>query len=103
MGRGHDHGGMEGEHHEHGENESLLARYPPKQVLTRKQINKCLMDIEDTHPLKDMVGVEHITPVLKDLPCYRLIKMNIGFRQAVRQSVCAELGINIPESEKSLL
>ena len=35
-----------------------------KKKLTRQQINKALMDIEDTNPLRDRVSPAHIARVL---------------------------------------
>lgn len=37
--------------------------YPPKEILTRQQINQAHMDIQDTHPLRDMVEWRHILPI----------------------------------------
>lgn len=48
-----------------------------------------------------MVGVNHISPLLYKIPCFK--KQNVGFRQAVRETFSAELGIKIPENEQSLL
>ena len=56
--------------------------------------------MDDTHPLKHMVGVDHITPLLGYLPFFK--KKNISFRHCVRLSLCAELGVKIPESDLQL-
>ena len=101
--RGHDHhgfGGGDSHNHEGSENEALLHSMPQKKTLTRRQINKCLLDMDDTHPLKHMVGVKHITSLLGYLPFFK--KQNVDFRHSVRVSLCAELGVKIPESELQL-
>ena len=69
--------------------------------MTRREINKARMDIEDTHPLRGIVGGQHISPIIGYMPCFK--KRNIGFRLALRDCVCQELGVKIPESEQGLL
>lgn len=71
--------------------------YPEKKILTRRQINRGLTDMEDLAPLKEMVGIQHISPVLYYIPCFK--KKNIGFRQSLRFCFYHELGVPIPESE----
>lgn len=46
-----------------------------------------------------MVGVQHISPLLNHIPFFR--NRNISFRHSVRLSICAELGVRIPESDLS--
>ena len=99
---GHDHAAWGScSEHEDSENQGLLHSAPRKTTLTRREINKARMDIEDTHPLRKVVGAKHISPWLGYLPCFS--KRNIGFRLALRECVCAELGVKIPESEQGLL
>lgn len=50
------------------------APYAEPSRLTRQQINKCLMDIEDRHPLRSRVFPEHILPILKC--CFRKRRPN---------------------------
>ena len=93
----------EGGHDEpHGhEKEALIRKYPEKKVLTRRQINKALMDMEDLAPLKELVGPSHISPILEYVPCFN--KRKRGFRFALRECICQELDVVIPESEKGIL
>lgn len=91
-------------HHHHSvfaDQEAIQEKMAEKKVLTRRQINRALMDMEDTSPLKHMVGAEHISPLLACLPCFK--RRNIGFRQKLRFCICQELGVEIPESELQLL
>lgn len=57
--------------------------------------------MEDLAPLKEMVGVHHISPILQYVPCFK--NKNVGFRYALRECICNELGVAVPESEKGLL
>ena len=45
----------------------LENKYEDKDVLTRQQINQCIMDIQDIHPLRNRAKFEHIVPPLKFL------------------------------------
>lgn len=84
------------------ENEALLAKYPKKKKLNRKQINKAIMDLEDAHPLKAVVAPHHIGACVACMPCFKS-HGKVGFRIALRESICEELGFPIPESEQGLL
>jgi hypothetical protein len=42
--------------------ESMMEK-PDK--LSRHQVNQCIMEIEDNHPLRDRVHIEHIIPICK--------------------------------------
>ena len=44
---------------------SPLVEHEAPDVLTRQQINQCLMDIDDLHPLRDRVRYYHILPCFK--------------------------------------
>ena len=89
-------------HHHHGHHEDIaLLGQIHKKTLTRRQINKALMDMEDTSPLRDMVGIQHISPLLGYIPFFN--KKNIGFRQKLRVCLCKELDVEIPASEQGLL
>lgn len=101
-GHGHGHGGGHGHGHGHGgEHASLLHEYPESKTLTRRQVNKALMDMQDTSPLKEMVSIDHIQPCLKCIPCFR--GRGSGFRFALRHCINEELGVKIPESEHAFL
>lgn len=95
---GHDHGGWHGENDSHSHHcrsdDISVSEYPEKKILTRKEINKCLMDIEDMEPLSNIVQMEHISPTLARLSCFK--KRNLGFRRAVRECICEEINVKIP-------
>ena len=80
------------------DHQPLLNKYPKKKKLNRKQINRAIMDLEDAHPLKQVVAPHHIGTLVACLPCFKK-KGKIGFRIALRDSICAELGVQIAESE----
>ena len=54
------------------------------------------MDIEDIHPLREKVELEHITPILTW--CFKSKKRE--FKYNLRQAMLHELGIKMPKSEK---
>lgn len=56
--------------------------------LTRQQINQCIMEIQDIHPLKNKVYIEHICPIFR--PC---CKQRSNFRQEIRLTILKELGL----------
>lgn len=75
--------------------------YPEKKTLTRRQINRALTDMEDLAPLKEMVGINHISPILYHVPCFK--QKNVGFREKLRYCILHELDVPIPENEQGLL
>ena len=56
-----------------------------KRKLTRQQINKALMDIEDTNPLRDRVAPANIAKVLT--LCFKQTNKRSDFRHALRLSL----------------
>lgn len=95
-----DHDHHHHHHHHHGGDHPDLGKIK-KKILTRRQINKALMDMEDTSPLRDMVGIQHISPLLGYIPFFN--QKNIGFRQKLRVCLCKELDVEIPASEQGLI
>jgi len=57
--------------------------------LTRHQVNQCLMEIEDNHPLRNRVHYEHIMPAFKWCKKDRIP----GFKTSLRYTMLAEMGI----------
>ena len=74
-----------------------LIKKVGKTVLTRQQINKCLMDVEDLHPLRDKVDLHHITPILTW--CFKSKKKD--FKDKLREAMMTDLDIKMPKSEKA--
>jgi hypothetical protein len=72
-----------------------LITYVERTVLTRQQINKCWMDIEDTHPLREKVDLHHISPILTR--CFQSKKKDFQFK--LRQAMLNELGVKMPKSD----
>jgi len=66
--------------------------------LTRQQINKCIMDIEDVHPLREMVDLVNLVPVLSW--CYK--KKRSEFKPTLRKLLLEELKVKIPKNESNL-
>jgi len=69
--------------------------------LTRQQVNQCLMDIEDMHPLKHRAKLDHILPCLQVLRKCR--KRKPDFRHSLRKTLLEEMGIRMPKSENQLI
>lgn len=54
-----------------------------------------LMDLQDMHPLRDQVKIEHILPFLKI--CFK--KRKPDFKNAVRKAILSEMGLKkVPKS-----
>jgi hypothetical protein len=68
-----------------------------EDILTRQQINQCLMDIEDIHPMRKCKMYE-IFPFLK--PCMK--KKKVEFEDGLRIAMMNEIGLKIPKSELEL-
>jgi len=64
-------------------------------ALTRHQVNQCLMDIEDNHPLRERVHYEHIMPLCKLCKKDRIP----GFKTSLRYTILAEMGIKKPKND----
>jgi hypothetical protein len=73
--------------------------HPPKEILSRQMINKCLMDIQDSQPLKDKVEPEHILPIMKLFGCN---KNKNKFKLGLKNSLLHELGFKAPKSEREI-
>ena len=71
---------------------------PPKEILTRKQINKCMMDIQDQMPIREMTDLWHIAPWFK--MCFKPRKM--PFKLALKKALLQEMGLEAPESDKQI-
>lgn len=70
-------------------------------VLTRQQINQCLMDVEDIHPMRK-TSLEDILPFLKPFRrCMRPPKED--FDHALRTALMKEIGLKMPKSELELI
>jgi len=64
-------------------------------ALTRHQVNQCIMEIEDNHPLRERTHYEHIIPIFK------LCKKNRtpSFKESLRDAVLQEMEINKPGND----
>lgn len=65
--------------------------------LSRQQVNQCLMDIEDTHPLRHRARLDDIIPFLRVFR--KCFKKRPDFNHALRQSLLEEMNIKMPKSE----
>ena len=79
------------------ENQPLIA-YEEPDVLSRQQINQCLMDIDDLHPLRDRVRKHHI------LPCLKAFNKNNEhtFEFQLRGAILEDMDIKMPKSDKEI-
>lgn len=79
-------------------NNYLLQRKmkPENDILTRQQVNQCLMDIEDAHPLRREALLEDVWPCLRFVLFYK--KQKPDFRKALRNCLHKELGIVVSRS-----
>ena len=71
-----------------------------KEKLTRQQINKALMDIEDTNPLRERVNPTHIAGCLTR--CFKQKNKTSEFKYALRQVLLQELKFKVPRSEDEI-
>jgi hypothetical protein len=76
-----------------------FSRYK-KVKLTRQQINKALMDIEDTNPLRDKVSPHHIATILTK--CVKGTNKKSEFKFALRQCLLQELNFKVPKSDNEI-
>ena len=69
--------------------------------LTRQQVNQCMMDIEDLHPMRK-TKLDDILPFLKPFrKCRKAPKED--FDHALRTTFLKELGLKVPNSEIELI
>ena len=70
-------------------------------ILTRQQINQCMMDIEDLHPLRDRAKFDNILPSLRFLR--KCKKRKPDFKHALRKTLLEEMNIKMPKSEAQII
>ena len=69
--------------------------------LTHQQINQCLMDVEDLHPMRRSAKLDDILTFLKPFrKCRKARKPD--FRYALRKTLLEEMQIRMPKSETQL-
>ena len=56
------------------------------------------MDIEDIHPLRERVDLEHITPILTW--CFK--KKKSDYKMNLRRTLMQELNFKMPKSEEEI-
>ena len=57
-----------------------------------------MCDIQDTHPLREITRLEHVSRYLSK--CLRIKhKHGSGFKKLIRKCLMAELGLKIPDTE----
>lgn len=66
-------------------------------TLTRQQINQCLMDIQDMHPIADIARYYHIVPCLR--PFRRCRKESPNFNHALRESIIRKMDMKMPQND----
>mmetsp|Transcript_5223 Transcript_5223/g.8087 ORF Transcript_5223/g.8087 Transcript_5223/m.8087 type:complete len:188 (-) Transcript_5223:2954-3517(-) len=69
--------------------------------LTRQQVNQCLMDIEDIHPLRSRAKLDHIVPALQVFR--KCFKRKPDFKHSLRKTLLEEMNIKMPKSENQLI
>lgn len=82
------------------EKQPLIDEGAP-DVLNRQQINQCMMDIEDLHPLRDRAKFDNILPALSFLRKCR--KRKPDFKHALRKTLLEEMNIKMPKSESQII
>jgi len=69
--------------------------------VTRQQVNQAIMDVEDMHPLRSRVYLEHIIPPLKIFrTCF---KRKPDFKHSLRKALLAQMKIKMPKSEEAII
>ena len=79
----------------------LMANQSKKEPLNKQQINKCLQDIEDMHPLRELIKIKHIAPFLTKLPCFKT-KQKTNFKHGFRIALMKELALEMGENEEQI-
>ena len=70
-------------------------------VCTRQQINQCIMDIQDIHPLRTRAKFDHIVPALRIFrTCF---KRKPDFNHSLRKALLKEMKIKMPKSDEELI
>lgn len=69
-------------------------------TLSRQQINQCLMDIQDMHPIADLARYYHIVPCLK--PLERCKKKKKNFNHELRKVIIADMDMHMPENDEEV-
>jgi len=74
----------------------------PKEIkippISRQKINQCMMDIEDNHPLYDIVKFQHILPEFSR--CFKPAKPT--FKTLLRKVLLTELKLKLPKTDKKI-
>ena len=83
------------------ENSPLVAAEKPADdgVLTRQQINQCMMDIEDNHPLYEIAKFPHILPAFQR--CMKLPKPD--FKTSLKMAILKEMKLKVPKTDKKIV
>lgn len=80
-----------------------VAIRPKKNTLNRQQINQCLMDIQDLHPIRDTVTLFDIVPLLRVCRSKRQAqKSQNAFRLKLKECIFNELDLEIPKSDRDI-
>jgi hypothetical protein len=67
-------------------------------VLTRRQVNRCLMDIEEMHPLSYLADLHHCLPIF---PCLRRCRSSKpNFKKMLKVTLMKEMRLKLPKDEK---
>ena len=79
-------------------------KFPPREILTRRQINQSRRDVQDMHPLRQSAKWQHIVPTMGRIVqtygcCQACRHTKKDFKEAVKRSMLAELELNVPTSE----
>lgn len=75
--------------------------YEDPDPVTRQQVNQAIMDVEDMHPLRSRVYLDHIIPPLRIFRS--CIKRKPDFKHSLRKTLLAEMKIKMPKSENTII
>ena len=68
--------------------------------MTRQQVNKCLMNIEDDHPLRRTAHIDDVWPCLKLLTRFKK-KRQPDFRSVLKLCLFKEMDIRVGHDKDS--
>ena len=88
---------------EGGDEKAALIEKPAAEpvddgILTRQQINQCMMDIEDNHPLYEIAKFQHILPAFQR--CMKLPKPD--FKTSLKMAILKEMKLKVPKTDKKI-
>lgn len=84
-------------HHKH-------TRVFKKKLLTRRQICRCMQDLDEIHPLRSRTNIVQIEPSVGKI-CRKFCgkKSKPCFRHTLKLCILKDMGLDLPENELEII